>query len=98
MGRYVRIGLTVGALALGLAVAGCENFDPTDIFDSEIFSSKKKLPGERRPVFPEGTPGVPQGVPPDLIKGHQAPPEPEPAKEVEAKPKPKAKPKLRVTA
>jgi hypothetical protein len=102
MGRYVRMGLTVGALALGLAVAGCENFDPTDIFDSEIFSSKKKLPGERRPVFPEGTPGVPQGVPPDLVKGHQPAAEPPPkeatVEPVEAKPKPKPKPKPNVVA
>jgi len=102
MGRYMRIGLTVGALALGLVVAGCENFDPTDIFDSEIFSSKKKLPGERRPVFPEGTPGVPQGVPPDLVKGHQPAAEPPPkeatVEPAEAKPKPKPKPKPKVVA
>ena len=77
-----------------------DNFDPTDIFSSEIFSTKKKLPGERRAVFPEGTPGVPQGVPPELIKGNQAAAEPETTqavpekKEAAAEPeKPKAKPK-----
>jgi hypothetical protein len=64
MGSYLRVGLTVGALALSLALAGCESFDPTDIFDSEIFNTKKKLPGERQPVFPDGTPGVARGVPP----------------------------------
>src|SRR6201987_1851200 len=97
MGSYIRIGVTVGALALGLAVAGCDSFDPTDIFDSEIFNTKKKLPGDRQPVFPEGTPGVPQGVPPDLVKGYQPPPEPEPVKEaepVEPKANPKPKPKV----
>jgi hypothetical protein len=85
MRSLVRVCLTVGALSLGLLAAGCEDFDPTAIFDSEMFNTKKKLPGERRPVFPEGTPGVSQGVPPELIKGYQAPAEPEAAaKEVSA--------------
>jgi hypothetical protein len=93
---FVRAGLVVGALSLGLMLAGCETFDPTDIFSA--FETKKRLPGERKPVFPEGTPGVPQGVPPDLVKGYQqseqtqapqAAAEPEPAK-----PKPKPKPKV----
>ena len=79
MRSFVRVGLTVGALSLGLVLAGCESFDPTAIFDSDMFSTKKKLPGERRPVFPEGTPGVPQGVPPELVKGYQAPAAPEAA-------------------
>ena len=82
MGSYMRIGLTVGALALGLTLAGCENFDPTDMLDLDIFNTKKKLPGERQPVFPQGTPGVPQGVPPELVKGYQ--PAAEPAKEATA--------------
>jgi outer membrane biosynthesis protein TonB len=110
MRSLVRVCLTVGALSLGLLAAGCEDFDPTAIFDSEMFNTKKKLPGERRPVFPEGTPGVSEGVPPELIKGYQAPTEPEAAaKEVsnpapkqataeptepKPKPKPKAKPKV----
>src|SRR5262249_32061231 len=75
MGGYMRVGLTIGALALGLALTACENFDPTDIFDAEIFNTKKKLPGERIPVFPQGTPGVPQGVPAELVKGYQSAPE-----------------------
>ena len=36
---------------------------------------KKPLPGERRAVFPEGVPGVPQGVPREMVKGYQPPPE-----------------------
>jgi hypothetical protein len=104
MKRFVRVGLTVGALLLGLLVAGCEDFDPTALFDSEIFNSKKKLPGERQPVFPEGTPGVSQGVPPDLVKGYHPPPEPAAAPKqaaaepTEPKPRPKLKPKPKVVS
>ena len=105
MNRFARIALTVPVLSLGLALAGCESFDPTSVFDMEIFNTKKKLPGDRRAVFPEGTPGVPQGVPQELVKGYQAPPEQaqesEPqaaaqqqAQPAEAKPKPKPKPKV----
>jgi hypothetical protein len=76
MTSFVRVGLTIGALLIGFSLVGCEDFDPTALLDSEIFNTKKKLPGERIPVFPEGTPGVPQGVPPELVKGYQAPPDP----------------------
>jgi len=99
MNRFARIALTASALTLGLALAGCESFDPTAIFEMDIFSSKKKLQGDRQPVFPEGTPGVSQGVPPDLVKGYQPPPEPEPVKEaLPAEPKPKAKPRPKLVA
>jgi outer membrane biosynthesis protein TonB len=101
MNRFTRVTVTVSALSLGLLLVGCESFDPTAIFDSEIFNTKKKLPGERRAVFPEGTPGVPQGVPQELVKGYQPPAEPDPQAqaavepvEPKAKPKPKPKPKL----
>jgi hypothetical protein len=91
------------ALALALVIAGCTKggqFDPTEILNSDTFDSKKKLTGQREPLFPGGVPGASTGVPPDLVKGYQAPPEqaadtsaavaPPPA----AKPKPKPKPKL----
>jgi hypothetical protein len=99
MNRIVRITVTATALSLGLLLAGCDSFDPTAIFDAEIFNTKKKLPGERKPVFPEGTPGVSKGVPPELVKGYQPPPEEPPQAAVpepkaEAKPKPKPKPKV----
>src|SRR6516225_6629912 len=99
MNRIVRITITATALSLGLLLAGCDSFDPTAIFDSEIFNTKKKLPGERKPVFPEGTPGVSKGVPPELVKGYQPPAEEPPQAAVpepkaEAKPKPKPKPKV----
>ena len=32
---------------------------------------KKKLPGERKDVFPGGVPGVSQGIPPEYMKGNQ---------------------------
>ncbi len=97
------------ALALTLLIAGCTKggqFDPTEIFNSDVFDSKKKLKGERSPVFPEGVPGASTGVPADLVKGYQPPPEqpdadaavpgpaPPPETAETAKPKPKPKPKL----
>jgi hypothetical protein len=58
-------------IALSGALAGCSsglgNLDPTDLLD--FLDTKKKLPGERKPVFPGGVPGLEQGVPKDLYKG-----------------------------
>src|SRR5258708_21232143 len=59
-------------IALSGALAGCggggmSSFDPSDLLD--FLDTKKKLPGERKPVFPEGVPGLEQGVPKDLYKG-----------------------------
>ena len=78
MNRFARVALTASVLSAGTLLASCgtydpSSFDPTAIFDMEIFNTKKKLPGERKPVFPEGTPGVPQGVPQELVKGYQEP-------------------------
>src|SRR5262245_29889801 len=76
------------ALALGALLGGCES-NPMD----EWFSTKKPLPGERKPVFTTGVPGVPQGVPPELVRGYQPPPESAP-QAVEAQPeKPKPRPR-----
>jgi hypothetical protein len=36
-----------------------------------FLDTKKPLPGTRHPVFPEGVPGVEQGVPKELYKGAQ---------------------------
>src|SRR3954469_14827050 len=85
-----RIVLTASLLAFGLTLSACGGgMDP-----SEWFNTKKPLPGDRKAVFPEGVPGVPQGVPPDLVQGYQPPPEPVPEpRVVEAKPKAKPKPK-----
>ena len=89
-----RRALTVAALAFGLALAGCDSFDPLDkLSELDIMgTSKKPLQGERRPVFESGVPGVPQGVPPEMVKGYQPPPE-APPPVIEAKPEKKAKPK-----
>ncbi len=58
-------------VALSGALAGCcsslGNWDPTDLLD--FLDTKKKLPGERKPVFPDGVPGLEQGVPKELYKG-----------------------------
>ena len=97
MKGFGRIAATASVLSFGVLLGGCETFDPTAIFDAEIFNTKKKLPGDRRAVFPEGTPGVAQGVPQELVKGYQ-PPEPEPPPPAEAKAKPKPKPKPKVVA
>jgi hypothetical protein len=87
-------------LGMGAFLGGCANFDPETSLDFLNLSKKEKLPGERRPVFPEGVPGVTQGVPPDLIKGNQPQPAPETAAvapaEPEARPEAKPKPKPRV--
>lgn len=77
--------------AMSLALAGCSsgNFDPTDLMD--WFDTKKKIPGERRPVFPEGVPGVEQGVPRDMYKGARQDPPPPVAETPPPAPEPKAK-------
>jgi hypothetical protein len=58
-------------VALSGILAACAdqvgNFDPTDMLD--WMDSKKKLPGDRKPVFPDGVPGLEQGVPKQLYKG-----------------------------
>ena len=77
MTRFGQIVLVTSALMLPLG--GCASIgdalDPTDWFSGDLFNTKKKLPGDRKPVFPEGVPGVAQGIPPDLVKGNQPPPE-----------------------
>jgi hypothetical protein len=93
-----RIG---SALALVLALAGCTKggqFDPTELMNTEMFESKKKLSGPREPLFPNGVPGATTGVPSDLVKGYQPPPDQAAASDIPAapepvKPKPKAMPK-----
>src|SRR5207302_10120029 len=67
--RLIAVSVLValsGALA-GCGGGGMSNFDPSDLMD--FMDTKKKLPGERKPVFPEGVPGLEQGVPKDLYKG-----------------------------
>lgn len=102
MRRTQRIVLLI-TLALAVpALSGCANFDP-DSLDVFGLNDKKKLPGDRRAVFPEGVPGVSQGIPPEYLKGNQPlpenaviiPPEPEKpaARKSAAAPKRVAKPR-----
>jgi len=72
MRRSQRLIATAVVIALSGALAGCgggglSSFDPTDFLD--FLDTKKKLPGERKPVFPDGVPGLEQGVPKQLYKG-----------------------------
>jgi hypothetical protein len=50
------------------ACSGGFDLDKLDVFG---LSEKKKLPGERKELFPEGVPGVTQGIPPEFMKGNQ---------------------------
>ena len=92
MRRTPRLIAAAVLIAFTGVLGGCSSFDPSDMLD--FLDTKKKLPGDRKPVFPEGVPGLEQGVPKDLYKGaHQQPdpnapavaalpaePPPEPAK------------------
>jgi hypothetical protein len=99
----VRVG---SAAVLVLALAGCTpggQFDPTTLFANDTFDTKTKLKGDRQPVFPNGVPGTSSGVPQDLVKGYQPPPDqaadanaPDAAAEEAAKNKAKPKPKPKV--
>jgi hypothetical protein len=92
-------GLFMGTPAL----TACSNFD-MDKLDVFGLNEKKKLPGERKDLFPGGVPGVTQGIPPEYMRGNQPTPDtaqslaPEQSKEAAAseqdsKPEPEAKPK-----
>src|ERR1700754_5252420 len=78
--RSQRLIAAAVVIALSGALAGCStgvsNWDPSDLLD--FLDTKKKLPGERKPVFPGGVPGLEQGVPRDLYKGAQQAPQDDP--------------------
>ncbi len=70
MRRPQRLISATVLIALASALSGCGSmgsFDPSDLLD--FLDTKKKLPGERKAVFPDGVPGLEQGVPKDLYKG-----------------------------
>lgn len=80
MRRAQRLIAATVLIALSGSLAGCgggglSGFDPSDMLD--FLDTKKKLPGDRKPVFPEGVPGLQQGVPRELYRGAQAEPAPE---------------------
>jgi hypothetical protein len=72
--RLTRVLMLTLLAAAVPALSGCTNFDP-DSLDVFHLNEKKKLPGERKELFPGGVPGVTQGIPPEYIKGNQPPPE-----------------------
>jgi outer membrane biosynthesis protein TonB len=104
-----RVMLLTALATLTPALTACSDFD-MDKLDVFGLNEKKKLPGERKEVFPGGVPGVTQGIPPEFLKGNQPPPDAaqtapatEPDKktaavEPEPKPKPKRPPKPRTVS
>jgi hypothetical protein len=95
MRPLVRLGFAMVVAAAAAQVSGCESLEDV----GSLLDTKTKLPGERKPVFPDGVPGVTPGVPPEMVKGYREPAaETPPAvvleeQQAEAKPKPKPKPK-----
>jgi hypothetical protein len=71
MRRMQRLIAASVLIALSGAIGGCSSnissFDPMDWLD--FLDTKKKLQGDRKPVFPDGVPGLDQGVPKSLYKG-----------------------------
>jgi len=68
MRPIARLILLSFALTAGAFTGACDTLETFEFWDA-----KKKLPGERKPVFPEGVPGVSQGIPPELMRGYQEP-------------------------
>ncbi|QIP00115.1 hypothetical protein [Bradyrhizobium symbiodeficiens] len=69
MRRTPRLIAAAVLIAFTGVLGGCSSFDPSDMLD--FLDTKKKLPGDRKPVFPDGVPGLEQGVPRELYKGAQ---------------------------
>jgi hypothetical protein len=106
MQRGGRLILAAAVIVFAPLMSACS--DVVDKFETlDLFDTKKKLSGERRPVFPEGVPGATSGVPAELVKGYQQPESGpvDPAKAAaeaaaadHAKSKPKSQPKPQQTA
>jgi outer membrane biosynthesis protein TonB len=71
----VRLGTVVALAAALVACTKGGQFDPTTLLDNDMFDTKKPVPGQRQPVFPNGVPGATTGIPADLYKGYQPPPQ-----------------------
>jgi hypothetical protein len=70
-----RLGMVLAAASVLAACTKGGQFDPTTLLDNDMFDSKKPITGQREPVFPGGVPGATTGIPEDLYKGYQPPPE-----------------------
>ena len=68
MRRVTRLAFAAVIFATGPLVAACDSLDSFELFDT-----KKKLAGERKPVFPEGVPGATSGIPAELVRGYREP-------------------------
>src|SRR6187402_2310927 len=94
MRRMQRLVSAAVLIALSSALTGCGSmtgWDPSDLLD--FLDTKKKLPGDRKPVFPEGVPGLEQGVPKEMYRGAQQPDQNAPAvAALPVEPPPEAKP------
>ena len=98
MRRSQRLIAAAVLISLSTVLAGCSSsfgsdFDPTDLLD--WLDTKKKLPGDRKPVFPEGVPGMEQGVPKEMYKGAQQ--QDDPNAQALAAPPPQAQPQAPVS-
>ena len=62
--HLVLLGLLLGT---GVSLGACDSLDNL----TNMLDTKKRMPGDRRPVFPDGVPGVEMGVPPEMMKGYQ---------------------------
>ncbi len=93
MRRTPRLIAATVLIAFTGVLGGCSSFDPSDMLD--FLDTKKKLPGDRKPVFPEGVPGLEQGVPREMYKGaaqQQPDPNAPAVAALPAEPPPEAKP------
>ena len=98
-GSLPRVTLAALVIVGAPLLSACEQLE-----NFELFDTKKKIQGDRKPVFPDGVPGVTSGVPPELVKGYREPEGPAPldpakaaaeaaaAEHEPAKPKPKPPP------
>jgi hypothetical protein len=96
MRRSQRLIAAAVLIVFSTVLAGCSSsfgsdFDPTDLLD--WLDTKKKLPGDRKPVFPSGVPGMEQGVPKEMYKGAQ---QDDPNAQALAAPPPQAQPQPQV--
>jgi hypothetical protein len=96
MRRSQRLIAAAVLIVFSTVLAGCSSsfgsdFDPTDLLD--WLDTKKKLPGKREPVFPDGVPGMEQGVPKEMYKGAQ---QDDPNAQALATPPPQAQPQPQV--
>jgi len=101
--RPARLVLAAVVVAAGPMLSACDSANSfvNAMENFELWDSKKKLQGERKPVFPEGVPGVATGVPPEMVRGYREPEQGGPVDPVRSaaeataadqSPKPKPKP------